>query len=1039
MTISNRQFSDVCLGHALCGSLPMLISIVGLSLVGCGGSPKTTPPVTGQSNFTSRPASSQNNSNGRAFDVASPQSASVANTASTGSSTSTPRTVEETDLYRLDGDRLYYLNAYRGLMVFDITNVDAPKLLGRSPIYGSPIEMLVRNGVATIVVSDWYGTDSNGTPFYGSIVRGIDATDPTHMKVLGDAVLGGWVRDTRVVGDVLYAVTEQYSWDPVWYGGGIAVSNTASGSSASGVAAVTSSSGASVAVTSVDFANGNVQQVDRYQVPGQGGVFNVTSSSIMLASSETTTDPQYGYQTPTGRTQLMYLDISDPAGAIKQRGSQMIDGTVQGWGADNGRWNIDFADGKTAHAVGCVGQYCNANSNLILSTVDFSNPDAPVAKSALNIASSSYSPTARFDGTRMYLAPASSCYYGSSSANQSIPVQIYDLSDPSTPKFAGAADISGQVWLFMPNGSRLFALGSLCNSTGDYYRSSVSLNYLDVTNASTPSLIGTASFGQGWSWTPAADTFKAFTENDAMGLVVLPFSGWDSTSYQYNNGLQLIEFTASSINTAGAAMSRGWVERGIFAKNRLVSLSDLALTVVDFTDHANPKVVTEMTLARNVVDVKPRGDTVAELSSDFWDNDQKHSTLRVLPTAQAEELVSDATLAEVEIDGYNSSVFHNGDLSYVISNIQKEVDCSVSGSTASNSPVPAGTDSADASATSTCYNWTQEIQVVDRSNGTAVKRGKIDMPSVGGYWYGGWGWYGCDMYSWYYGADVVQVGNDALAFKRWLPQYASDGTYLDAATALYVVDLANPDQPTLASTTITSDLNAWWGNMRAVQDKLYTGHYEWEQQPGYDGQTYDPGIVRYYLDQIDLSDRAHPRIAAKINVPGILVGADQTDPSIVYTMDYQWTNNQVTNLFDVLKLSGDQAYLQASVAVPGWVGNTFVQGSMAYFSVENYDSDSGSTSMSLYQIDVTDPNHPTPSVSTPAQGWGWLLGVQGDRAFVTSGWGNVGIDVFRLQPGQAPVFDQFIRVRGWWTNSLARQDNQLFLASGYWGTQMVNL
>src|SRR4051794_36369306 len=32
----------------------------------------------------------------------------------------TTRTVEETDLYRLEGNRLYYLNSYRGLMVFDV-------------------------------------------------------------------------------------------------------------------------------------------------------------------------------------------------------------------------------------------------------------------------------------------------------------------------------------------------------------------------------------------------------------------------------------------------------------------------------------------------------------------------------------------------------------------------------------------------------------------------------------------------------------------------------------------------------------------------------------------------------------------------------------------------------------------------------------------------------------------------------------------------------------------------------------------------------
>ena len=95
-------------------------------------------------------------------------------------------------------------------MVFDVSNVDAPKLLGRSAIYGSPVEMIVRNGVASVVVADWYGTDESGQPFYGSIVRGIDATDPGQMKILGEARLGGWVRDTRVVGDVLYAVTEDY-------------------------------------------------------------------------------------------------------------------------------------------------------------------------------------------------------------------------------------------------------------------------------------------------------------------------------------------------------------------------------------------------------------------------------------------------------------------------------------------------------------------------------------------------------------------------------------------------------------------------------------------------------------------------------------------------------------------------------------------------------------------------------------------------------------------------------------------------------------
>jgi hypothetical protein len=1011
----------------------VLASTLGLAVLACGGTPRTTlgDQVVGQTEFQSRPANAAGPSrSGDGFALGSTDNAAVSPGASQETNSAKPRTVEETDLYRLEGDRLYYLNSYRGLMVFDVSQVDAPKLLGRSPIYGDPVEMIVRNGIASVVVSDWYGTTEDSKPFHGSVVRGIDATDPKNMKILGQAMLGGWVRDTRVVGDVLYAVTEQYNYDSVWYGSGVAVSGGASSSVA--VGSVSSSSGAEVAVTSVNYVNGAIAQVDRYEVPGQGGLFNVTPNSILLASSELGAPDQYGYRPATGRTILKYLDISDPAGDIRERGQAIVDGTVQGWGADNGRWNLDFADGKTAHALACVGQYCGNNNGLTLSTLDFSNADVPVLKSTLAIPASTWSPTARFDGTRMYLSPSQSgCYYYSGTSQQSTtPVQIYDLSDPSAPRFAGSTDLDGQIWLFMPAGNRLFALGNQCTSSGDYYGSNVSLGYLDVTNPAAPSVIGTASFGQGWAWTPAANTFKAFTKDDTKGLVVLPFSGWDSSSYQYNNGVQLIEFTDTSIATSGAAKSRGWVERGIFVGNRLVSLSDLSLAVIDYTDHAQPKVVSELTLARNVVDVKPQGDTVAELSSDFWDNDQRHSTLRILPSAQAEENVADATLSQVEIDGYNSRVFHNANLSYVVSNIQTEVSCDSSNGNYSG-PKGAG-DTA-------CYNWTQEIQVIDRTGGAAVKRGKVDLPISPGYGYSGWGWYGCYAWDWYGGSDVLQVNENALVFRRWLPRYAQDGAYLDSSTALYVVDLTNPDSPSLASTLITDKLDAWWGNMRTVKDKLYVGHYEWVNPPYSDGQRYDPGVVRYYLDQIDLSDRAHPRIGTKINVPGILVGANEDDPSIIFTMDYQWVNDQTVNRFNVLRLEGDHASLLGWQEIPGWVGNTFVQGSTAYFSVQSYDNTNQSYPLSLYQVDVSNPSDPKILPSQPTQGWGWLLGVQGDRAFVTSGWGNVGIDVFRLEAGKAPVFDKFVRVRGWWANSLARQNNQLFIASGYWGTQVVDL
>ncbi len=252
------------------------------------------------------------------------------------------RSVEETDLYRLEGDRLYYLNGYRGLMVFDVSDVDHPALLGRSPIYGSPVDMIVHNGVAIVVVADWYGAMEDGTPFHGSIVRGLDATDASHIKVLGEAKLGGWVADDRVVGDVIYAVSQDYGWA---YGWGAASTSTGQPRQ-------------SVIVSSVSFAGNVIQAVGSVTFPGFSGVFNVTPNAIMLAHAVDTTPTDGGTTyggtvdaaaadggsvqaknadaglrgTARNQTELLYLDISDPGGQIVQRGAASRGGPGPGVG-----------------------------------------------------------------------------------------------------------------------------------------------------------------------------------------------------------------------------------------------------------------------------------------------------------------------------------------------------------------------------------------------------------------------------------------------------------------------------------------------------------------------------------------------------------------------------------------------------------------------------------------------------------------------------------------------------------------------------------
>jgi len=345
-------------------------------------------------------------------------------------------------------------------------------------------------------------------------------------------------------------------------------------------------------------------------------------------------------------------------------------------------------------------------------------------------------------------------------------------------------------------------------------------------------------------------------------------------------------------------------------------------------------------------------------------------------------------------------------------------------------------------------------------------------------YYGYWGWYGFYFYDWYDGDSIVMVGDHTLAFRRWVGYTAYD----DAANALYVVDLSNADSPSLASTTITHDTTAWWGNLRAIGNTLCATHYEWytvttpiaqdggaaagentssggssssndgtstggtgSDSAGNTGSTtLTNTYVKYYLDRIDLTDPAHPQVGSKVNVPGVLVGAKSDDPSILYTVRYYWDDGayQQHDALSVVKLEGDKARLLSSVHLDGWVGKVIVQDDKAYMSVQtNGTNDAGqyTSTIQLHEIDFSDPTHPVDLPATARDGWGWLLEVSGDRVFVTSGWGDAGFDVYKLAPSGPPVFDQFVRTRGWGTSSIKRQGNSAYFATGYWGVQAVQL
>jgi hypothetical protein len=130
--------------------------------------------------------------------------------------------VEEGDIYKMVGNRLYYLNTYRGFIVYDLTNPKAPARLSRLPVFGYPVEMYVEGNTVYALLRDaLYLTQVNGKLEFArhnvSQLVTIDISDPTKPRVIKTLDIIGQLREgvSRKVENTIYVVSywnRSYWW-----------------------------------------------------------------------------------------------------------------------------------------------------------------------------------------------------------------------------------------------------------------------------------------------------------------------------------------------------------------------------------------------------------------------------------------------------------------------------------------------------------------------------------------------------------------------------------------------------------------------------------------------------------------------------------------------------------------------------------------------------------------------------------------------------------------------------------------------------------
>ena len=219
-------------------------------------------------------------------------------------------------------------------------------------------------------------------------------------------------------------------------------------------------------------------------------------------------------------------------------------------------------------------------------------------------------------------------------------------------------------------------------------------------------------------------TFKAFAMDATKGLVVLPFAGWDyDLRVQQRPPADRIHADAVS-PTAGTAHTKGWVERGIFVGNRLVSLSDLSLAVDRLLRSDEPVDGHRAARSRATSSRRSRRtSTIAEMSSDWWGNDVVDAPRCACCRSRApRRRPTPAPCRRSICRGVAPQVFTNGGVTYVVTSVQVQTQCP--------------TDP-----TQQCAARQEQVEVLDLTGATPCRAGSIQLPSDSWGWYG-WGWYG---------------------------------------------------------------------------------------------------------------------------------------------------------------------------------------------------------------------------------------------------------------------------------------------------------
>lgn len=769
---------------------------------------------------------------------------------------------------QIEGDRLYAISIYRGLVLADVANPAAPRIEGSFAFSGDAREFSVEDGRVLLLVNgppDAACATSDCAERVGRVLS-LDARSPGDPTLVSEQVIAGTIVSSHQSGGVLYVMSRDLEACPI-----------------NADCLGTADRGARLTALTRD-SDGVLRVTGALEFPAAVGEYIWGGERLYWASRP----PADG---PSSTLALQVIDVSSPAGVPRLAARIQLESPPYTYVRQiEERENLLYVVDGTG-----------------LRVIAAPSPDELTPLGALTLAEPGH--VIEFTGARAF-----AYRYGSPS------LLAIDLADPANPAIGGQLELQSSIRYFLLRGDRALAFSDRAETEAAVPAVDVSL--LDTATAMAPRVLDAIQFGAGASRLNGLPTAL-----DGAGTVAVPFEQVQNLAYygapadecpEPTRGLQLIGYAGDRLQLGAVAAQPDTDSSLAIHAGQLLGVSHISLQSYPLADAPLVPSLTaasaRVELTQATARLRVLGDVALRLGLDWSRNELSAD---VLPTASLDTPLETSAAVDVptllgietrgcsEQRGWGTRALTQNDAALAIiprfhrplgpSDAAAPFTLTLHGLDVSN---PAAVSSAGDVQLEPLAPGEQFLGVLQTQNRVLVARGRTSdaadsAPNADR------GWYPYSAFPLYVGDPTSNAGASTYLYGT-TPRLAPADSRDDGAEVRYdVIDWTAP-----AGVNVTARVEipeAWavggWGSI--LEGTTLDTPWGWSTELAVAGPVVVNGDIvvsqhseparddrqRFFLDRLDVSDPAAPRLLPPVNIPGAVLHFDAATGELV-TLEY---------------------------------------------------------------------------------------------------------------------------------------------------------